>query len=162
MRNIKRRFSICIVVVVFGIFSCTSVENAATPVITLSPSSTPEIHQQLPTRTPTSTPYPTPVPISSEQILQAYFHLGEGNTCELPCFLGIVPGKTIWTDTTKLFAPYITSVLDGIADKNNIMMPRVINLSLPELELQMKFYLSLETEKILFIRTSNQPPSQSF
>jgi hypothetical protein len=158
--NIKRRFSICIVMAMFGVFSCAPVENAATPVITLSPSSTPEIHQQLPTRTPTYTRYPTPVPISPEQILQAYFHLVEGNTCELPCLLGIVPGQTMWEDAKSLLAPYTSSTRLGLEGKYGQFAAIVLDEQRNNLEL--RFTIGLEYQTIYLIEMSNQTPLSEF
>lgn len=153
--NIKRRLSICITVAALGVFSCTPVEDATVAVNTPSPSPspTPEVHQQLPTRIPTSTPYPTPLPVTSEQILRAYSHLGEGNTCELPCFLGIVPGKTSWEDVRNLLAPYTSSTRFGLEGKYGQFAAIVLDKERNDLEL--RFIIGLEHQTVYLLEMSN-------
>jgi hypothetical protein len=157
--NIKLNLSICMVIAALGAFSCAPVENVTIAVNTPSPSPTIEIHPQLPTRTPTSTPYPTPIPISSEQITQAYFHLGEGNTCELPCFLGVVPGKTLWEDTKSILAPYTASTRFGLEGKYGQFAAIVLDEQSSELEL--RFLIGTESRTI-YLEMSNKTPLSEF
>lgn len=157
----KLKIMFCTMMVAIAIVSCAPVEPNTDTANTSPPSLTPNTHSQPPTRTPSPTFPPPPDPISSEKIVEAFFHLGKSNTCDLPCVLGITPGETAWSDTVFLFTPYTVSITDGIANNDNLM-PYLITLALSELELQMKYYVSLESEKVVFIRMSNSTPVSEY
>jgi hypothetical protein len=136
------------------------VKNYTAVAETSAPSSTPESRTQYPTRTPPPTHYPTPAPISSEQISQAYFHLGDSNTCELPCFLGITPGKTRWEDTKKLFSPYISSTRIGLESKYGQFAAIVLNEKNNDLEI--RFQIDHDPSTVYYIEMINETPLHEF
>lgn len=157
----KLKIIVFVVMVTIVVSSCTPIENNTVTVSTSTPLLTPNTQPQLPTRTLIPAFPPTPSPILPEQISRVYFHIGESNTCKLPCILGITPGETTWNDTLHLFAPYTVSITDGIVN-NNDLIPYVVTLVLSELELQTKYYVSLESEKVVFIRMNNSTPVSEY
>jgi hypothetical protein len=78
---------------------------ALTPAKTITPSlgtfeSKPSCHTPI---CLSSVPAPTLSPLTQKK----FFAMLENNgDCELPCFLGIIPGKTIWADANSILQPF--------------------------------------------------------
>jgi hypothetical protein len=95
-------------IIVLLVTACSAVVYPSTPTakpyiteeITMQPSITPS---QIGSLRPTYDPPPTLVPELQDQL----FNLLKSNgNCELPCFLGIAPGKTTWTEAKTFLVTY--------------------------------------------------------
>jgi len=50
-----------------------------------------------------------PAPTLAPAIQNQFFELLQSNgNCELPCFVGITPGKTLWSDANSILQPFVT------------------------------------------------------
>jgi hypothetical protein len=143
-----------------GLLSCVSAEHNTITVNTPSSSPTPQNHQQPPEQASTLTPYPTPIKISSDQISHAYFNLSEINTCELPCFLGITPGKTLWQDTKNLLDPFTASTRLGLEGEYGQFAAIVLNEQNNELEL--RFQIGSDSGIVYLVEMSNETPLSEY
>jgi hypothetical protein len=72
------------------------------PVSSLTPN-----FQPTETLVPTNTPFPTPIATLDENLArQRVLELFQtNNSCKLPSWWGITPGKTTWDDALKILAP---------------------------------------------------------
>lgn len=126
MKPIKL-FPIVILVFAFGCQPVISVNTST------SSTSTPQIYTATPSRTPTKTPtitatvtiepMPTPLPTlnSREASLAVQKLLLENGNCQLPCWWGIVPGKTSWENTRKFLSPFASSFFESSKENSDIL-----------------------------------------
>lgn len=71
----------------------TSIPSTATVPVEITPSTSPE----------DATPHPT---LTYELQDQLFTLLSNNGNCELPCYLGITPGKTLWANAERILEPY--------------------------------------------------------
>lgn len=90
----------------------TRTANVSTPSLIPIPSSTPT-NTSLPSPTLTWTPKPTLPPDQAQEFALKLFKTNGG--CQLPCWIGITPGKTTWEEAYAFLATFA----DYISSRNN-------------------------------------------
>lgn len=84
-----------------------TITNTVIPTNTKQPTLTSTVTEILPTAT--KTPYPT---IAPEDVRDFINEAVESNLgCQLPCWLGITPGKTKWDDAQAFLEMFVTEIL---------------------------------------------------
>src|SRR5690242_550646 len=80
---------------------------APTPSKSLEISSSPVFTPVTATASETPSPFPSPIPtLDTASARQQVLKLFETNNgCHLPCWWGIIPGKTKWDDALNILAP---------------------------------------------------------
>lgn len=111
-----KKYFIVFVLVMFVFVGCVPenkivIENTATPTATkITPSSTPTLIKLIPTI------YLSPLPIlsASETVDKLYKSEFE---CDMPCWWGITPGVSTWTET-KQFIDQFSVIVYGVSEMN--------------------------------------------
>jgi hypothetical protein len=121
----RKNFSLTIFVllVLLSLISCTARQNDVEPNLILTTTPVSQITStplSLPISTdipPTIVPPPTISGISTLSPEKAYLELEDllKNGCDLPCFAGITPGKTLLIDASKTLLPF-----SGISNWNSL------------------------------------------
>lgn len=107
----KNIFSFILFLLLLTIFfsGCSTVMPTQAPQVTGRPTAEAATLTLQPTETKVVvlTPTPTPVPtLLSEQAIARMLSLYEDNGgCELPCWWGIIPGKTTWEEASGILSP---------------------------------------------------------
>jgi hypothetical protein len=138
MKSIKTAFILLLLIILSGCIS----EKVKPPV----PSSTPSVITPLPTKTyipntptvtktatlpptsthtstatltmtPTETPQPTLLPEERNTLIRELLATNGG--CRLPCWWGIVPGKTPWPEAEQLFSHLRLYITDYLISENS-------------------------------------------
>lgn len=87
-------------------------DNFTTPIVEtamVTKTTRPTLTTQ-PTMTPSITPSPLPTLEADEAILVTQGLLENNNSCEFPCWWGIVPGETSWKETERFLSPFVLSI----------------------------------------------------
>ncbi len=144
----------------------TPKENLAAPTATI-PSSTPlppETLTLIPTETkvPTPTLYLTPLPTLSFY-KTAYQMYEANNICGLPCWWGITPGVSTWTEAQQYIAHFNPSRSFGVEKVTNFKIPitkstqsemYVWSVWLPNADTSASVYLEVQNNVVMAIRVA--------